>query len=146
MPSATCCRDLAGCLDIESYTARIRVYELETVPSLLQLGQYAEVVRGWRAGTGDPATWMSVRLQQARLEMVKERAVAGTSFDFVIGENVLVRPVGGPRLMADQLRKISEVGELSNVSADSRELIAELAWMFSRQARQGRVLSLVPLV
>lgn len=104
-------RELEGCLDVESLAARIRVYESETVPSLLQLGQYAQAAQGRHA-----AIWMRVRLQQARYEMVKERSAEGVSFNFVIGENVLVRPVGGPRLMADQLRKINEVGELPNVS------------------------------
>lgn len=184
-------RDLEGCLEVESYAARIRVYESEAVPSLLQLGQYAQARHGRHAAV--PAAWMRIRLQQARFEMVGERAAAGVSFEFVVGENVLVRPVGGARLMADQLRRINEVGELSNVSvrvapsglfnrpeldasafeivdvpdtdriaayaaaferaanqalslADSRELIAELAGMFGRQARTGRALTVVPLV
>ena len=194
---------LEGCLEVESYAGRIRVHESETIPSLLQLGQYAQ---GRHA-----VSWKRVRLQQARFEMVKRRAAEGVSFDFVLAENVLVRPVGGPRLMADQLRTLNEAGRLANVSvrvvpaglcgrleldvsgfeivdvpdaasivfgyrssvgwqmkepdrhvryaaayeaatdkalspADSRELVAELAWMFSRQARPGRVLTLVPRV
>ncbi len=48
--------------------------------------------------------------------MMKERAAAGVPFTFVIGESALVRPVRGPRLMADQLRMVNEVGELPNVS------------------------------
>lgn len=101
-------RDLEGCLEVESYAGRIRVYESETVPSLLQLGQYAQ--------DRHAVSWKRVSLQQARFEMVKRRAGEGISFDFVIAENVLVRPVGGPRLMADRLRTLHEAGRLANVS------------------------------
>lgn len=202
-------RDLASCLDVESCATRVRVYEGEAVPSLLQLGRYAEILGDRRIDGCDAAMWMRMRLQEARLDMMKERAADGVEFDFVIGECALVRPVGGPRLMADQLRNVSEVGEMRHVSVRvvpaglhvrpeldvrafeivempdaasvvfghqpsvgwqvkgpdravayatafeqvtskamdeeaSCELIVELAHMFSRQARPGRTLALVP--
>ncbi len=201
---------LERCVDVEQCASMIRSHGAGRVPSLLQTGPYAAAA----VGLGESEIWARIRFQQARTDAVQESAAR---FQFLIGESALVQPVAGAVVMADQLRRINEIGELANVSVrvvpagfpsfqgagaggfeivdlaedsgldgaaalvfidrpeadweivpevrtrlyeqtfselldralsdeDSRELIGEVARMFSRRCRPGRRLTVVPRV
>lgn len=98
---------------LEEAACRLRDYQLVLVPGVLQTREYATAV--FAADTeGVPREEIegrvAVRLRRARL--LTRLDPQAPEFDFVLDEAALRRPVGGPQVMAAQLRRIAEAAEL----------------------------------
>ncbi|WP_101385216.1 MULTISPECIES: helix-turn-helix domain-containing protein [Kitasatospora] len=101
-------------LEMEAYS--IRSYESSFVPGLLQTREYAEAsVLGTQ-----PDTTMEAMRQRVEVRLKRQDRLSGedqlSSFWSVIDEAVLAREVGGPAVMAGQMRKLLEVSERANVN------------------------------
>ncbi|MFB7274068.1 helix-turn-helix domain-containing protein [Streptomyces sp. NPDC056244] len=100
----------AAVAELEQQATEIRQYGAALIPGLLQTKEYARAVfRSWR-----PNFWSEDldRLVVNRLERFQvleglKRPVVWTLLD----EAALRRKVGGPQVMAEQLRKIAEMAE-----------------------------------
>jgi hypothetical protein len=102
---------------LEEAACRLRDYQLVLVPGVLQTREYATAV--FEADTDgvrrdEVEGRVAVRLRRARL--LTRLDPQAPEFDIVLDEAALRRPVGGPAVMAAQLRRIAEASELPNVS------------------------------
>lgn len=100
---------------LEAASCEIREYQAELVPGLLQTKSYARMVQSmsWR----DPEDLdRRVELRMSRQALLRRRAPGAPSFQAVISEAVLRRPVGSRELMAEQLTHLAEIGAMQNVS------------------------------
>ncbi len=87
------------------------------IPGLLQTVDYARELNSFfkRAVTIPPAVLdRRVSLRMTRQLVLTERNPP-LSLSVVIDESALLRPIGGPRIMAAQLRHLASVSELPNV-------------------------------
>lgn len=104
---------LTGLIDAEQRATRITHVALNMVPGLLQTRPYTRQIM--EAG-GLPADDLEeyVAIRQARQGILSKRdPITLNSF---IDETALLRPVGGPRVMADQLRQVVAASEEPNVT------------------------------
>ncbi|MGW5097553.1 helix-turn-helix domain-containing protein [Streptomyces nodosus] len=101
-------------ISLESQASGIRTVETSVVPGLLQTPAYARAVTRAAVGTLEDAaldTLVEVRL--ARQDVL--RADPPLRLNAVLDEAVLRREVGGPEVMAHQLRRILEAARLPQV-------------------------------
>ena len=101
-------------ISLESQAGTVRTLETSVVPGLLQTADYARAVTtasldGLPAGQLD--SLVDVRL--ARQGVL--RADPPLKLSAVLDEAVLRREVGGPRVMSEQLRHLSQVAQLPHV-------------------------------
>jgi transcriptional regulator with XRE-family HTH domain len=90
----------------EARATTIRYYNNQLIPGMLQAREYAEAVLAPYADVYDPATLGArVESRPRRLEQVLYRNAPPT-FLVVLDESVLLRPFGGPAVMAAQLRRL----------------------------------------
>jgi transcriptional regulator with XRE-family HTH domain len=104
-------------IGLESAAARLRHYESELIPGLLQTEAYAtEVHRIYDPSRTDEGIgrWVGVRL--GRQALLTRTRPAPPTFDVLINEAALRRPMVNRAAMADQLRHITEVARLPNVT------------------------------
>ncbi|MFR9732225.1 helix-turn-helix domain-containing protein [Saccharopolyspora sp. MS10] len=91
----------------ESEAAVVRAFAVDVVPDLLQTEDYAAAVLEARrpgASTAELDRWREVlRRRRARLDD------GGLALDLALGESALHREVGGPAVLADQLRWLREL-------------------------------------
>lgn len=104
-------------ISLEDQAAKIRSWQPQLIPGLLQIEDYARAVI--RAGLGDEATeaeidrrWQARRNRQALLT----REEHAPQFEVVLDEAVLERPIGGPDVLRAQLRHLTEMAEHPNIS------------------------------
>jgi len=97
---------------LEADAASIRTYESETVPGLLQSEEYARAMFQITAGGGEIDRKVSARMQ--RQELFHRQPPAALSA--ILNEAVLLRPVGGPEVMAEQLDHLVKVSRLPSVT------------------------------
>jgi transcriptional regulator with XRE-family HTH domain len=103
-------------IGLEEATAQIDWYESDLVPGLLQTEDYARtLIRAYRSDVADEEIDRRVQVRVARQRLLS-RATAPPRLRIVLDETVLRRPVGGPVIMAAQLRHIAEACELPSVS------------------------------
>jgi transcriptional regulator with XRE-family HTH domain len=103
-------------IGLEEAAARLRWYEAELVPGLLQTADYARtLIRRDNPHLADDEVERRVQLRIARQNLLS-RVTSPPTLNVVLNEAVIRRPVGGKEVMADQLDRLLEVGELSNVS------------------------------
>lgn len=103
-------------IGLEAEACSIRAYESSFIPGLLQTRGYAEaVVLGTQPDTGPEAIRSRVAVRLKRQERISGADEIG-SFWAVIDEAVLARQVGGPAVMAEQMRQLLEVSEQTNVA------------------------------
>jgi transcriptional regulator with XRE-family HTH domain len=102
-------------IDLESAAAVIRAYEGQFVPGLLQTEDYMRAVVG--GGHLDDQPQEAEHRVQLRLgrQALLERKDAPRLWA-VVDEAALRRPVGGPKVMRDQLERLIEAAELPNVT------------------------------
>ncbi|MGH3899915.1 MAG: helix-turn-helix domain-containing protein [Pseudonocardiaceae bacterium] len=103
-----------GYLSLESEAARLLAYESEVVPGLLQTEDYAAEILRHSPFTPLP----DEAARAAELRRARQVRLTGNDpvhLDVVINEGALRRSVGGTETMRDQLRRLVEAGELSNV-------------------------------
>jgi transcriptional regulator with XRE-family HTH domain len=97
---------------LEAEASTIRTYEAEAVPGLLQTEDYARAVYVLTAGEAEVDRKVSARIQ--RQEVLHREPPAHLSV--VLNEAVLVRPVGGAKVMAEQVDQLVDLAQLQNVS------------------------------
>ncbi|GAO12267.1 helix-turn-helix domain-containing protein [Streptomyces lydicamycinicus] len=102
-------------IGLEEAASVIRTYEVQFVPGLLQTADYARAV----AQLGHPRS--SPEEIERRVQLRVHRQELLTVPDAprvwaVIDEASLRRPLGGPEVMADQLRHLLKMTELPNVT------------------------------
>lgn len=102
-------------IGLESEASVVRTYQSQVIPGLLQTERYAQVIieaTGMTSVTGEIDEKVSVRM--ARQELIT-RHEGPVHLVAVLDEAVLRRQVGGPEIMAEQLRRLVELGKLPNV-------------------------------
>lgn len=101
---------------LEAAASRIRNYEPERVPGLLQTKRYAEeIFRVERPDISDEDLQRGVEVRMKRQKLLT-RPVAVPRYEVVIGEAVLRRPLRDPQATAEQLRHLAEMSRRKNVS------------------------------
>jgi hypothetical protein len=103
-------------IGLESAASEINGYEPELVPGLFQTADYVRtIIATYLPELGPEEIERRVALRMARQTLIT-RVTARPALVAVVNEAVLHRPVGGPRVMRDQLRRLLELEELPNVS------------------------------
>ncbi|HEX6074911.1 MAG TPA: helix-turn-helix transcriptional regulator [Micromonosporaceae bacterium] len=102
-------------VDLEATVTRLLWYEPELVPGLLQTKNYATVVISSVEDRDEAETLRRVQVRLARQAVLRRKTPAPPTLEIIINEAVLWRPVGGPTVMAEQLRHINDVSEWPNV-------------------------------
>jgi transcriptional regulator with XRE-family HTH domain len=114
----------SGYVSLEEAAKTIRTYEPHFVPGVLQTEEYTrEILRTGAVGQLDPdrvERHVALRKQRQAL-LTKENA---PTYWAVLDETVLLRPVGSPELMRDQIGRLLEMSELPNVTLQMAELSA----------------------
>src|SRR5579859_1864432 len=99
--------------DYEAKAKTLRTFEMVMVPGLQQTEGYARAVLRTQVMTTDEKIEEMVRARIARQEMLVREDPP--MFWGLIDEGALRRPVGGKRVMRDQLDKLIEAAHLPNV-------------------------------
>jgi transcriptional regulator with XRE-family HTH domain len=100
---------------LEEAATRIRAYEIQFVPGLLQTEAYARAVTLLgHSGAGAEEIERRVRLRMARQALLK--GPRAPQLWAVIDEAVLRRPVGGREVMRGQLEQLIERAAMPNVT------------------------------
>lgn len=106
-------------LGLEGTCDTFWTYEPERVPGLFQTEAYARAIMTLPVPkkTADEDT-IERRLQvrMRRQEVLTRTDPRAPQLDVVLNETVLRRPVGGPVVMAEQLRHVNQLSELPHVS------------------------------
>jgi transcriptional regulator with XRE-family HTH domain len=103
-------------IGLESEAAEISSYEPELVPGLFQTADYVRtIITTYRPELGSEEIERRVALRMARQALIT-RVTARPTLVAVLNEAALHRPVGGRRIMRNQLRSLLELSELPNVS------------------------------
>ncbi|MQY10681.1 hypothetical protein SRB5_07940 [Streptomyces sp. RB5] len=101
-------------ISLEAEATHVRTLETMVVPGLLQTRDYAwAVTRAAMAAASDEEVSALVEVRIARQALL--RAEQAPVLHAVLDESVLRRQVGGPEVMAGQLRRLRELGRLGNV-------------------------------
>ncbi|MFE3553982.1 helix-turn-helix domain-containing protein [Streptomyces sp. NPDC059193] len=101
-------------ISLEAGARSARTVELSVVPGLLQTAGYARAVtRAALGGLPEPKVDALVEVRLARQKVL--RADPPLELSAVLDEAVLRRQIGGPGVMAGQLRHLVEVGRLPQV-------------------------------
>jgi DNA-binding XRE family transcriptional regulator len=92
---------------------RIRWYEPLLVPGLLQTEDYARAMGRTVFGATDEMVeeWVAGRLRQQEIL----RRAHPPAFWMIVEERVLLRPVGGPNVMAEQVQHLIEAAAQPNI-------------------------------
>jgi steroid 5-alpha reductase family enzyme len=103
-------------IGLEEAASQLISYESELVPGLLQTEGYARtVIEADNPGVDNEEISRRVHVRMARQSLIW-RATSPLGLQVALNEGILRRPVGGPRVMAEQLRSLAGVTELANVS------------------------------
>jgi transcriptional regulator with XRE-family HTH domain len=102
-------------VDLEQAAAEINVYHCAVVPGILQVSDYTRAVH--RAGIvrlPDPVIEERVEERAKRQQLLTSSN--HSTFEIILDEAVLHRPVGGPAVMSEQVERIIAVAEYPNVA------------------------------
>lgn len=103
-------------IGLEEAASELAWYESELVPGLLQTEDYARtLIRTDTAAVDEDEIERRVGVRLARQALLT-RVTAPPKLNVVLNEAILRRPIGGERVMAGQLARLEEAGELPNVS------------------------------
>ncbi|MEV0807992.1 helix-turn-helix transcriptional regulator [Micromonospora sp. NPDC050200] len=97
---------------LEAEAAALRTYEAESVPGLLQTEAYAREI--YRRTAGEEGLERKVAARLRRQEVLRRESPVQLSV--VLNEAVLLRPVGGPAVMAEQLIHMARAARSPNVT------------------------------
>lgn len=97
---------------LEAEASVMRTYEAESVPGLMQTEAYARAMFLLTAGDADIDRKVAARIQ--RQEILRQEEPVALSA--VLNEAVLMRPVGGPHVMSEQLEQLADLAKLPNVT------------------------------
>jgi hypothetical protein len=103
-------------MGLESAATGLRTYQPDLVPGLLQTADYARVLVG-HAFPGMSALEIDnrVRPRLTRQSLIGRKTKPAT-LEVILGETVLRRVIGGPAVMATQLRYLADAGTRPNIS------------------------------
>ncbi len=102
---------------LESAANRLRQYEPELIPGLLQTEAYAtEVFRTRDRNLADDEVRRRVAVRRERQELLTRMWPSAPRLEVILNEAVLRRPLRDPAAMAEQLRHLTRAGGLPNVS------------------------------
>lgn len=102
-------------LGMEEIAERLTIFQTSLIPGLLQTSAYRRtVVRAAYPTMPEEELNRSVEVQMRRQDRL--RGPRGLSLNVLLGEAVLRNQIGGPDVMAGQLRQLAEIGEQPNVS------------------------------
>ncbi|NKY89625.1 helix-turn-helix domain-containing protein [Nocardia veterana] len=100
---------------LEASAQRLVTYEPELVPGLLQTPGYAGAI----CSAAHPNERSEEHERRVRLRMRRQTRVTRkyqpASLDVILGESALRRVVGGPKVMAAQLKHLADMGTRSNI-------------------------------
>lgn len=100
-------------LGLEAAAQRLRIYQSEFAPGLVQAPEYAKtILRLSEASDAAIEGHAEVRLKR---QSILRRPESAPRVTIILNEAVIRRPVGGPDVMRDQLRRINELAELPNI-------------------------------
>ncbi len=103
-------------LGLEQAAARLLRYEADLIPGLLQTAAYARAtIEAGHPGLGDEEITQRVHTRLARQALLI-RVTAPLTAEVLLSEAVLRRPIGGPQVMAEQLRQVADAARRPNVS------------------------------
>ncbi|WP_197523013.1 helix-turn-helix domain-containing protein [Actinokineospora pegani] len=103
-------------LGLEEAAARVRSYESDLVPGLLQTERYARAIMGGgKRGAAPEEINRRVQIRMAR-KALYTRSTRPVDLQIVLSETILKRPIGGPEVMVEQLRELITVGSRANVT------------------------------
>jgi transcriptional regulator with XRE-family HTH domain len=97
---------------LEAEASVMRTYEAESVPGLMQTEAYARAMFLLTAGDADIDRKVAARIQRQEILHQEEPVILSA----VLNEAVLMRPVGGPRVMSEQLEQLADLAKLPNVT------------------------------
>ncbi|MBN9801085.1 MULTISPECIES: DUF5753 domain-containing protein [Pseudonocardia] len=99
--------------ELERTATQIRVFQNAMIPGLLQTARYANFLMREVVGLDAEDADAAVMARVARQELLYQPT---TNFDVVITEAVLRHRLGGPAVLAEQLRRLAEVADFPTVS------------------------------
>jgi transcriptional regulator with XRE-family HTH domain len=100
-------------LQFETEATAIRVFQPTLFPGMLQTPEYAAaVIERWRETLSEAASATRLAVRLRRRAQVLDRADPPPYY-LIIEESVAMRDVGGPDVMADQLRHVIATGRSS---------------------------------
>jgi hypothetical protein len=102
-------------IGLEEAAAKVHEYQAELVPGLLQTADYARALFTGVSKYDEAEIERRVQLRLARQTLLT-RVTNRPELRVVLSEAVLSRPVGGRKVMIEQLNKMVEVAELPNIS------------------------------
>lgn len=107
-------------VELELAASTLREYHTELITGVFQTPDYATAVVRTDVEGNDSVTEEAiaerVEIRLRRASLLARESPAAPSFDVVLNESVICRPVGGPAVMAAQLRHLAEVSDLPNVT------------------------------
>ncbi|KAB1943572.1 helix-turn-helix domain-containing protein [Micromonospora sp. ALFpr18c] len=101
---------------LESAASRLREHDDTLVPGLLQTPGYTRGVYQNRPNMPADELEEVLEVRRRRQEILVRRLPKAPKLEWVLSESVLLRRVGGPSVMAEQLDRLLERTELPNVS------------------------------
>lgn len=101
---------------LESAAGRLREHDDTLIPGLLQTHDYAAGVYQHRSGMPDDEWERLVEVRLRRQALLRRRLPPPPRLDVILAEAVLLRVVGGPVAMAEQLRHLLDMSRLPHVS------------------------------
>ncbi|MFF0727381.1 helix-turn-helix domain-containing protein [Streptomyces sp. NPDC004134] len=103
-------------IGLQEAASSLTSYQSDLVPGLLQTEGYARaVIRHHNPDETEAEIDRRVRLRIERQTLLT-RATTPPSLRLVLNESVLARPVGGPEVMAGQLKSLAEAAGRSNIA------------------------------
>ncbi|MGC5344130.1 helix-turn-helix domain-containing protein [Streptomyces sp. DT24] len=103
-------------IGLEEAAQQLSWYESELVPGLLQTADYARtLIQADNPGVDDEEIQRRVHVRIQRQTLLT-RATAAPKVDVALNEAVLRRPVGGDKVMVNQLERLVHLNNLDNVS------------------------------
>ncbi|MFD7450980.1 Scr1 family TA system antitoxin-like transcriptional regulator [Kitasatospora sp. NPDC059827] len=114
--SSTLIGGFVAYLEHEGKATAFKIYELNVIPGLLQTRGYAAAIIHAEARRGEiPQDKVSERLNVRMARQAVLYQDPAPSFHIVMEESCL-RPVGGPFVMAEQLRRLESVAAMPHVT------------------------------
>ncbi|MDT0304090.1 helix-turn-helix domain-containing protein [Streptomonospora wellingtoniae] len=98
---------------LEEAATRIRVYEAQFVPGMLQTEDYARAVISAGRSIPDPLLEDRVAVRMRRQRHIED---GGCRLWAIIDEAAVRRPVGGPDVMRGQLERLIELSDRRNIT------------------------------
>ncbi|MEV6817101.1 helix-turn-helix transcriptional regulator, partial [Micromonospora sp. NPDC051296] len=101
---------------LESAASRLREHDDTLIPGLLQTRDYARGVYQHRSRMTEQERERLVEVRLKRQTLLERRLPPAPKFEVVLSEAVLLRVVGNPATMADQLRHLLNMSNRPHVS------------------------------